>query len=104
MPMSATTHSMNWLTRATLVVAASMTVGCSGAAVGTGTASRPTPERTQSSAVTAAEPCCLEAGREVAERYRAKGITTRRFTHDQLWATLDPIIAAPSLRVAEIGR
>ncbi len=102
--MSHATQSQNWLARATLVVAATMAVGCSSSAVGTGAASRPAPERTRSSTLTAALPCCLEAGREVAERYRATGITRRRFTHDELWATLDPIVAAPSLRVAEIGR
>ncbi len=102
--MSPASHSLNWLTRVTIAVVATMTVGCSSGAVGTETAARPAPERTPSSAVTADEPCCLEAGREVAERYRAKRISTRRFTHDQLWATLDPIVAAPSLRVADIGR
>ncbi|MHB1222497.1 MAG: M14 family metallopeptidase [Gemmatimonadaceae bacterium] len=93
---------------AILVAAAVIATGCSRPATGTGAAPPPapvdTPAATPAPARAAGPACCLEAGLEVAERHRAPAITTRRFTHDRLWAVLDPIVASPALRVAEIGR
>ena len=34
--------------------------------------------------------CCLEVGRRVAVNYRVAAISTRRFTHAELWTALDP--------------
>jgi hypothetical protein len=46
----------------------------------------------------------VEIARRVAARHRVAALTTRRFTHAQLWAALDPIVRAPAFRVREIGR
>lgn len=51
----------------------------------------------------AAEGCCLEQGRSVATRHRVAALATRRFTHTQLWSTLDPIVRAPVFRVNTFG-
>lgn len=58
---------------------------------------RPTPAPTPSA------DCCLEAGRTVAERHRVAAITSRRFTHAELWAALDPIVRSNAFRVTTIG-
>lgn len=49
-------------------------------------------------------PCCVAEGRQVTDRHRVGAITTRRFTHAELWRALEPIVAAPALRTTEIGR
>ena len=52
----------------------------------------------------AGEDCCLDLGRRVAERYRVAALSSRRFTHAELWSALDSVLrSAPSLRVTRIG-
>ncbi|GLC23882.1 hypothetical protein rosag_03950 [Roseisolibacter agri] len=46
----------------------------------------------------------VTVGKRVAERFRVAALASRRFTHAQLWAALDPIVRAPAFRVTEIGR
>lgn len=48
--------------------------------------------------------CCAAEAKQIAERYRVAAIANRRFTHEQLWAALDPLTRAPGIRVREIGR
>lgn len=60
---------------------------------------RPSP----SAAVVPAGDCCLEQGRRIAERHRVAAITTRRFTHAQLWAAMAPALRVPIVRVTPIG-
>ena len=48
--------------------------------------------------------CCPEAALEIALRHRVPGISTRRFTQEELWRALDPVLSAPTLRVEEVGR
>lgn len=47
--------------------------------------------------------CCLEQGRRIAERHRVAAITTRRFTHAQLWGAMAPALRSPTVRVTAIG-
>jgi len=47
--------------------------------------------------------CCLEIGRQVAAKHRVEAITTRRFTHGQLWTALEPALRSERLRVTPIG-
>jgi hypothetical protein len=54
-------------------------------------------------AATPASACCLDEGRRVAERHRVAAIEGRRFTHGELWRTLDPLVRAPGLRVRQVG-
>ncbi|MCC6242024.1 MAG: peptidase M14 [Gemmatimonadaceae bacterium] len=51
----------------------------------------------------ASDACCLETGRMVAAQYRVSTITTRRFTHRDLWAALDPVVKAPVFRTTTFG-
>lgn len=46
----------------------------------------------------------VAVGRRVAAQHRVAALPTRRFTHAQLWAALDPIVRAPAFRVTEVGR
>ncbi|MBC8089687.1 MAG: peptidase M14 [Phycisphaerae bacterium] len=48
--------------------------------------------------------CCLEAGRRVSDRFKVAAITSRRFTHTELWAALDPVLQPGMLRVTEFGK
>ena len=68
------------------------------ACVGGSRAPSPMPARASAS------PCCRAEGLRIAERHRADAITGRRFTHETLWSTLDPILRSGSFRVEEIGR
>ena len=43
-------------------------------------------------------------GRAVAERHKVSALTTRRFTHTELWAALDPIVRAQPFRVITFGQ
>jgi hypothetical protein len=52
----------------------------------------------------AGDDCCSALGRRVAERHRVTALPTRRFTQQQLWAALDPIVRAPAFRTTDIGR
>jgi hypothetical protein len=58
--------------------------------------------------VAAPAACCHpESFREalgLVERHRNPAITERRFTHAQLWASLEPTLRSPALRVDTIGR
>ena len=40
----------------------------------------------------------------VLDAHRVAGLTTRRFTHDELWTALAPTLRSPALAVEEIGR
>jgi hypothetical protein len=51
-----------------------------------------------------ADPVTLEEGLRIAERYRVEAISTRRFTHADLWRAMAPSLASPALQVEEIGR
>lgn len=48
--------------------------------------------------------CCAAEGRGIAEGSRVRAISTRRFTHAELWAALDTFVRSPSLDIREIGR
>ncbi|MBK9411376.1 MAG: hypothetical protein IPN47_25705 [Gemmatimonadetes bacterium] len=48
--------------------------------------------------------CCLDDGRRIAERHRVAAISTRRFTHAQLWGALEPVTRSPAVRVTPIGQ
>jgi len=48
--------------------------------------------------------CCLDAGRRIAERFKVSAISSRRFTHTELWAALDPVLQPGMLRVTEFGK
>jgi Zinc carboxypeptidase len=47
--------------------------------------------------------CCLEIGRRVAAAHRVAALTTRRFTHTDYWAALDPLLKSKALRVTPVG-
>ena len=47
--------------------------------------------------------CCLEAGRRIATQHKVSALATRRFTHAELWATLDPIVRSNVLTVTPFG-
>ena len=64
---------------------------------------RTTPAASPSGQQSAPTDCCLELGRQVAERNRVAAITTRRFTHTELWTTLDPIVRSSAFRVTPFG-
>lgn len=73
-----------------LAAAALVTVACApgGASRGTGTG----------------EPrCCSAEGHAIAERHRVAAITTRRFTHSELWTALEPALQSRTLTVTEVG-
>lgn len=48
--------------------------------------------------------CCAEEGLAIAARYRVAEISERRFTHDDLWQSLEGILESPALSVQSIGR
>src|SRR5215213_5265280 len=48
--------------------------------------------------------CCRVEGHAIASSYRVAAITSRKFTHDQLWKSLDPLLRAPAFTVADIGK
>ena len=48
--------------------------------------------------------CCGMQGRAIAEKHRVSAIASRRFTHSELWAALDPFVQAPGLHAVEVGR
>jgi hypothetical protein len=74
--------------------AALLLAGCARAGGGVGPAVTPS----------ATDDCCSALGRRVAERHRVSALPTRRFTQQQLWAALDPIVRAPAFRTTDIGR
>ncbi|MEO7362634.1 MAG: hypothetical protein ABI120_20045, partial [Gemmatimonadaceae bacterium] len=47
--------------------------------------------------------CCLEEGRRIAERFKVDEIKTRRFTHTEFWAALDPMLKPGTLKVSKFG-
>ncbi|MGZ8411235.1 MAG: M14 family zinc carboxypeptidase [Gemmatirosa sp.] len=71
-----------------------------GAAALVAACARPTPAPTP----VAGGEATVAVGRRVADRHRVAALATRRFTHAQLWAALDPIVRGPSFRVAQVGR
>ena len=48
--------------------------------------------------------CCAVEGKAIAAKHRVSSITSRRFTHAELWGALDPFVRAPGLSVSDIGR
>ncbi|MGH7664480.1 MAG: M14 family metallopeptidase [Gemmatimonadaceae bacterium] len=48
--------------------------------------------------------CCLEAGLDIAERYRASGIADRRFDRETLSRALASALRSPAILSEEIGR
>src|SRR5688572_22870545 len=48
--------------------------------------------------------CCAVEGRAIAQKHRVSAIASRRFTHAQLWGALGPLVQAPGLSVADVGR
>jgi hypothetical protein len=48
--------------------------------------------------------CCSAEGEAIAARFAVTAIAERRFTHDELWAALDPFLRSSSVRAAEAGR
>ena len=52
----------------------------------------------------AAPRCCAEQGRAVAQKHRVSAITSRRFTHAELWRALDSLLQAPGINVTDVGR
>jgi hypothetical protein len=47
--------------------------------------------------------CCFSDGLRIAERYRAGAITVRRFTSNEYWGLIEPIIDSPRFRTERIG-
>ena len=75
-------------------IAACVLAACAGA----------TRARSPGPSAAADDACCTALGRRIAQRHRVAALSTRRFTHEQLWAALDPIVRRPSFRVADVGR
>jgi hypothetical protein len=48
--------------------------------------------------------CCAAQGHAIAERFRVPVITSRRFTHDELWKALEAPLASDVFTVATVGR
>jgi len=53
--------------------------------------------------VAPAADCCLDLGRRVAAEHRVAAIATRRFTHADYWAALEPILKSSALKVTLVG-
>jgi hypothetical protein len=47
--------------------------------------------------------CCLDLGRRIATEQRVTALETRRFTHADYWAALEPILKSRALRVTPVG-
>lgn len=47
--------------------------------------------------------CCAEAGRRISARFKVDAITSRRFTHAQLWAAMAQTQRSPLVRVSQFG-
>lgn len=77
--------------RRLMVLLSLSTLACSGAS--RSVVGRPAP----------AAACCLELGRRVAAGNRVAALTTRRFTHTDYWAALDPLLKSKALRVTPVG-
>ncbi len=54
-------------------------------------------------AVPTTEECCFAEGLRIAERYRVPGIATRRFTANEYWGLLTPVLASDRFRTEVIG-
>jgi hypothetical protein len=48
--------------------------------------------------------CCSAEGHAVATQHRVAGITNRRFTHAELWKSLEDDLQSDALTVATVGR
>jgi len=83
-----------------LMLLTSVAMGISCASATRGTEASP--------AVSPSGACCgkpvLDRGLEVARQYRVAAITTRRFTHDQFWSAVRPLLRDSSLRVTRLGQ
>ena len=51
----------------------------------------------------AQEPCCRLAGWEIAERNRVEGLDDRRFTHEQYWRALEPVLGSDRVELTRLG-
>jgi hypothetical protein len=50
------------------------------------------------------DPTTFTAGLAIAERYKVRAITSRRFTHAELWRAITPFTTASGFSTSEIGR
>jgi hypothetical protein len=87
--------------RSRCVVLAVLSVGCARAATVSPSGSARPPE---SGMVRPAASCCAPQAERIAERYRVRAISSRRFTHRQLWSALEPYLNAGALSSRQIGR
>jgi hypothetical protein len=78
---------------ALIAAAALSAAGCAGSTNAGAARATPTP----------AGDCCLDIGRRIADRYRVPAITSRRFTHGDLWGALDPLLRSSAFRVTPVG-
>lgn len=95
------------LRRAWGIAALAATTLSAGACAARSTTAAP-PVLTPASAATALETCCGDSAIGVALRiaadYREPAITTRRFTHDQFWNAVLPVVTYAGFKVDEVGR
>jgi hypothetical protein len=62
------------------------------------------PQANRGQVAIAVPQCCAAQGKAIAERHHVSAITSRRFTHTELWTALDPFLRSPQVTVADIGR
>ncbi len=64
-----------------------------------------TPSARRSTAGTESTPrCCAAEGKRIAAKHKVLAIASRRVTHTELWAAVDPFVRAPGLSVGDVGR
>ncbi len=78
------------------------------AAACAGRSSTPRTPTSTTAEATAALACCgdsaMGVGLRIATDYREPAITTRRFTHEQYWNAVLPVVTYAGFRVEEVGR
>lgn len=89
--MRARSQSLNVRARLRLVIAGASVLSLS-------CVSPPSP-----APVPAADECCFAEGLLIAERYRVRGIESRRFTANEYWGLLAGPIGSPRIRTERIG-
>ncbi|MEP6833022.1 MAG: M14 metallopeptidase family protein [Gemmatimonas sp.] len=47
--------------------------------------------------------CCQEDGHRIEDRFKVNSLSTRRFTHTEYWAALDPVLKSSTLKVTKFG-
>lgn len=58
---------------------------------------------TQTAGTEGVRDCCLEDAHRISDRFMNPAITSRRFTHAQLWSALDPALRPGTLKVTKFG-